>query len=619
MSGIVGVLNLDGAPVEPLLLQRLTDGLAYRGPDGRSTWSEQAVGFGHAQLRTGGAADGPGLVTLDGTTWIVADARLDARADLIAQLDPAGRGALRSASDASLILHAYQRWRDACVEHLLGDYSFAIWDSRERTLLCARDHFGVKPFFYACTGGAFVFSNTLDCLLLHPEVESSPSEQAIADFLRFGYNQDPSATSYASVRRLAPAHRLCLRHGTIRSDRYWALPVGARIRYRTSGEYVEHFTDVMQRAVSDRLPAGQVGVWMSGGVDSTAIAAIIRRLDEPGRSRRIRAFTTVYETLIPDDECRFAVMAAEALGLEIELTNGDRLPPFAGFEHTELLPPEPGDDPYFATRLAQLRGASVHSRVLLCGEGGDEVLWASDVLDLVGRQPLLCIARDAIDSLIRARRRPGTGLFRTLRNWRARRTSNGTDPAWLNRTFAARFPRREMPGHDAAAVCASALRPEAYRRLTSPVWPWYFEAADPGSTRLPLEIRYPFLDVRLVSYALAIPPLPWCIDKHLVRAAMRGVLPGAIRLRPKSPLREDPVRAYLRAHGAPALTGRRLGAEVDRYVDRAAVPEVPGDAADPWVDSRPLVLERWLRQIRERTDVRNTTATAERALHEEAI
>jgi asparagine synthase (glutamine-hydrolysing) len=619
LSGIAGVLNLDGAPIEPLLLRRLTNGLAYRGPDGRSTWSEQAVGFGHARLRTVGAADGPGLVTLDGATWIVADARLDARADLIAQLDRAGTGALEGASDAGLILHAYQRWRHACVEHLLGDYSFAIWDRRERTLLCARDHFGIKPFYYACTGSAFVFSNTLECVLLHPAVDARPSEQGIADFLRFGYNEDPSATSYASVRRLAPAHRLRVRHGAIRSDRYWALPVDARIRYRTSGEYVEHFTDVMERAVSDRLPAGPVGIWMSGGVDSTAIAATARRLDEPRRRRRIRAFTTVYETLIPDDERRFAAMAAEALGIEIQLTNGDRLPPFAGFEHPELLPPEPADDPYFAARLAQLREASVHSRVLLCGEGGDEVLWASDVLGLIGRQPLRHVASDAIDSLFRARRRPGSGLFRALRKWRARRTSTGTDPAWLNRTFAGRFPRREMPEHDTAASWASTLRPEACRRLTSPLWPWYFEAADPGSTRLPLEIRYPFLDVRLVSYVLAIPPLPWCIDKHLVRAAMRGVLPDAIRLRPKSPLREDPVRAYLRAHRSPTFTGSRLGADIDPYVDRAAVPEVPGDTADPWVDSRPYVLDRWLRQVRGRSSVRNATAIAERALIEEAI
>src|SRR5205807_844250 len=174
MSGIVGIINLDGAPVDRQLLRRMTDFLAYRGPDAQNIWSDGPVGFGHTMLRTTFESEREQQpCSLDGRVWITADARIDARDNLIRDLRSKGREIQKSVTDVELILHAYHVWADDCVQYLIGDFSFAIWDGRRHRLFCARDHFGVKLFYYAQVGRSFIFGNTLDCVREHPAVSDA--------------------------------------------------------------------------------------------------------------------------------------------------------------------------------------------------------------------------------------------------------------------------------------------------------------------------------------------------------------------------------------------------------------------------------------------------------------
>ena len=618
MSGIAGIIQTDGSPVDTRVLERLVTSLAFRGPDGSRTRTDGSAGLCGAWLRVAAeGSDQPGPATLGGA-WIVADARLDARDELISKLAADDERNLPSATDAQLILRAYERWGQSCVEHLIGDFAFAIWEGSASRLFCARDHFGVKPFYYANAGRAFIFSNTLDAVHLHAGVSFRPNDLAIADFLLFGHNQDPSTTSFADVHRLPPAHTLTLDRGGLHHRRYWT-PSGGRIRYRRSRDYVEHFTELLQCAVSDRLGAPQVGVWMSGGVDSTAIATAARLLVDSGRRpASIRAHTTVYERLIPDDERHFAGLAAAALGIDIRFTTADALVPYLECQSPEAAPRELNDDPFFIARMPQLREASRHSRILLCGEGGDELLCPSTVVDLLARMPWVELGAAVATSVLVHRRRPAAGIRRRL--LRDRANTSASFPSWLNDAFARRLNLRERwESVSRTDATGSAVRAEAERRLTWPVWPWYFECADPGTTHVLIEPRYPLLDVRLVAYMLAIPPLPWCIDKHLLRQAFRGLLPEAVRQRPKSALREDPLAAYFRDHPGFTLAGGQLGAETDPYVDGAAVPGPRGTAGDPWAYCRAHALGRWLREIRDLSSVRTRSATAERAIHEEAL
>ena len=205
MSGIVGIINLEGATVDRQLLQQMTEFMAYRGPDVQDIWVDGNVGFGHALLRTTSESLGEQQpCSLDGEVWITADARIDNRAELIEKLNSSID--LKTVTDVELILRAYQVWEEDCVKHLLGDFAFAIWDSRVQRLFCARDHFGVKPFYYARVGNSLIFGNTLNGVRIHPQVSDELNDLAIADFLLFGYNQELDTTTFADIQRLPPAH-----------------------------------------------------------------------------------------------------------------------------------------------------------------------------------------------------------------------------------------------------------------------------------------------------------------------------------------------------------------------------------------------------------------------------
>lgn len=249
MSGIVGIVNFDGAPVDRELLWRMTRYLAPRGPDAQEILAEGNVGFGHALLRsTLESATERQPLTLDGLVWIAADCRVDAREDLIRELTGQGCTVRQGAPDPELILDAYAVWEEACTAHLLGDFSFAIWDGRRRTLFCARDQIGVKPFLYAQVKETLIFSNTLNSVRLHPAVSDRLDELAIADFLMFGMPRELDATSFADIRRLPPAHALTAGAGPARVKRYWELPEEDQLQYRRRGEYVEHFRELLDRA-----------------------------------------------------------------------------------------------------------------------------------------------------------------------------------------------------------------------------------------------------------------------------------------------------------------------------------------------------------------------------------
>jgi len=209
LSGIVGIYNRDGAPIERALLHSLVDFLAYRGPEARETWIETSIGLGHTMLRTTKESFSERQPAgFEDRYWITADARLDGRAELLADLDLSGSDIGPSVPDSDLILRAYAKWGTACVEHLRGDFSFAIWDSRNKQLFCARDQFGIKPFYYASVGSVVIFSNTLNCIRRHPAVSARLNDLAIADFLLFDMIREQAATSFADIQRLPPAHTL---------------------------------------------------------------------------------------------------------------------------------------------------------------------------------------------------------------------------------------------------------------------------------------------------------------------------------------------------------------------------------------------------------------------------
>jgi asparagine synthase (glutamine-hydrolysing) len=576
VSGIVGIFHRDGAPAGQPLLRALTHFLAYRGPDGHDAWADGPVGFGHTLLRTGPASVSERQpMSLEGRYWIVADARLDSHAELEAELDSAERQVPNDAGDPELILHAYAAWGEDCVRHLRGDFAFAIWDARRRMLFCARDHFGIKPFFYADLGGTFLFSNTLDCLRLHPGVSEELNEAAIADFLLFGLNCDVATTTFRDIQRLPAAHFLTASPEGVRMERYWSAPTDGRIRYRRNEDYVEHFLLLLGAAVSDRIRADRAGILLSGGMDSSSVAAVAREAAEAHGKPELRAYTFSLEELIPDQEGSLARQVAEFLEIPIRVIQMKKSEAFDRWDQPEIAPSEPVEDPFLAPYYDEYKGIARECRVALSGEGSDNLLyfqmWPYMRELLRNREWGRALAEGS--HFLRVRPFPWRGIrYRAMRF--AGRGDKARVPRWIAPDFAKRvdLDARWKKYRVLPKVPVHTAKPKAHASLSLPQWSRMFELADPGATRCPVEVRYPFLDLRMVNYLLTIPPFPWAFQKRLLRQAMANRLPESIRRRPKTPLARDPALAMLEQQTGAALLDRtKWDGGMDRYVDRSAI------------------------------------------------
>ena len=601
MSGIVGILGLDGAPVDVELLRRMTDSLVFRGPDAQRVWTHGPVGFGHALLQVAPEPESQ-PACLDGRLWITADARVDDRDRLIASLQAAGRSCSRASADPELLLHAYAVWGESCVDHLLGDFAFAIWDDPRKRLFCARDHFGVKPFYYARVAHSLIFGNTLHCIRLHPAVSGALNDLAIADFLLFDFNQDPATTSFADIQRLPPAHVLTCERESISTRRYWRLSVTEPIAKR-GRECVDRFGELLDAAVGDRLRAGSAGVLMSGGLDSSTVAASAKRIfTRAGSANGLRAYTEVFDKLIPHEERHYAGLVADALSIPIEFQVNDDICLFGGADQPELCSREPAHLSWPDSTAIQLRQIALRSRVALTGYGADPAL--SSRITVHFRQLLeqKKFGRALTDAAryLSAEGRLSRLYLRT--RWRLFFKPKGEHPwfpPWLNEDFAQRLQLRDRWDLlDREDANAAAVRPVAFESIVAPSWTNLLESHDPGLTQVPVEVRHPFFDLRLLNFLLALPALPWCSDKQLLREAGRGALPEPVRLRRKSPLRADPLVMLLQEPGSAWVDSFEPAPMLAPYVDRSRIPPVWGekDTWTAWIHLRPLSLNFWLRR-----------------------
>ncbi len=606
MSGFVGILNLDKAPVDRALLERMTRNLAFRGPDAQEVWCQGPVGLGHALLQiNSGVALEKQPAQLDGRLWIAADARIDARAELIEKLKAKSQaaGALSlSTMDAELILHAYDTWGEACVEHLLGDFSFAIWDARERRLFCARDQFGVKPFFYARIGSYVIFSNTLTCIRQHPSVSDRLNDLAIADFLLFDMNKDPSTTSFVDILRLPPAHTMTCEQGEISVRRYWELSVTTPIQYALDAEYVERFRELLDAAVADRLRTESAGILMSGGLDSPTVAASAQRIfNGNGDVSRLYAYTNVFDSLIPHEERHYAKLVADALKIPIEYMSSDHMKIFEHVDQAEYHSSEPRHAAWPDSTPHQLRQLAARSRVALTGFGGDPALCGRISVHfrrLIERNQFGRALADAARFLAVEGRLSRLYLRTRWRILFAAKSRGPVCPEWLNEDLEKRLSLRDRwASLNRIETPRAAVRPEAQVAMAASMWPNLFESHDAGSTRVPVEVCHPIFDLRLVNFLLALPRLPWCSDKELLREAARGRLPDIVRLRRKSPLPAEPLNALLNRPEAAWVDRFEPVPELEEYVVRNRIPAVhrEQDTWAAWIHLRPLSLNFWLR------------------------
>jgi asparagine synthase (glutamine-hydrolysing) len=286
MSGIVGIYYLDGRPVERETLGRMVDILAHRGPDGADVWCEGSVGLGHRMLWTTHESllEKLPLVDQTGDLVLTADARIDNRDELISALSLNDRPA-EKITDSQLILAAYEKWGEQCPEKLIGDFAFAIWDGRKRVLFCARDHMGVKPFYYYYQPGKFfAFASEIKGLLCLSEVPRKVNEAKVGIYLcqLSGFAQLKLDTFYQDILRLPPAHWMELSERGLGFQSYWDLDAEAKkiqIQLKSDSDYVEAFRERFTEAIACRLrSAYPVVSTLSGGLDSSSVSCVARNL-----------------------------------------------------------------------------------------------------------------------------------------------------------------------------------------------------------------------------------------------------------------------------------------------------------------------------------------------------
>ncbi|MBP6682990.1 MAG: hypothetical protein KA159_06710 [Halioglobus sp.] len=604
MSGFVAIVNTNGAPVERTLLEHLTNSLRCRGPDRQKVWADGPVGFGHTLFRTTREARYENQpASLDGMVWITGCIRVDGRQALIAELGLDKPVSLDTTPDSELVLHAYRSWGERCLDHLLGDFAFALWDGHQRQLFCARDRFGMRQLYHAQVGDCLVVSNSMHCMRQHPAISSELNDQAIGDFLLFGDHiwADKSQTAFNDVKTLPPAHQLTFRAGRTTIGRYWDLPRDVPLlKYRREEEYLEHFRAVFSQAVEDRLRCDDVVISMSGGMDSSAIAATATSIRQRGgRDFSLQALTIVYDTLHPCQERYYSGLVAEHLDLPIQYVVAD--------QYTLLEPSVHWTRPmeYYQPGLWVdfNRQALKFGRVMLAGSAGDNLLRYSPMLPGFADANPLQTLRQIFELKARYGQRPclGTGLKAALKRITRkvpRKTAAYPYPPWLDKGLEDTFELRDRWAAYWAPIATAENTPQRhpllYDSLMSPNWNGD-DLAMHGDLNTP-EKRDPYLDLRLVEFVLSVPPMPWLYRKHILRESMRTLLPDAIVERPKQAL--GALASSLIEQGG--LMKYRPGDGLFNYVDEATFRKTTagrGSGDDDYINLRPLILGQWLQRL----------------------
>jgi asparagine synthase (glutamine-hydrolysing) len=520
---------------------------------------------------------------------LLADARIDGRAELARLL--ACDAAL---PDEELILRAYAHWGDDAPGHLLGDYAFALRDGQR--LFAARDHAGVRPLFYAESKGGLLVASTIRELLAQG-VSGELDDRGIATFLIGGTYEDPIATSFAAVKRLPAAHTLTwsAEQGVV-TRRYWSPPVDGVVRYPREEQYVDHFRAVFDEAIADRLRGSKASALMSGGLDSTAVAATAQRqlmARHPGS--RLHAWTLSYQELLRDEEPRWAARVALPSLMTHDVIDRD------GVKLFENLPwrDEPYDDPLAAPFLQAAARAAAVAPVLFTGQGGDAVFYTSHghFRDLLRGFRLAAFVGDVAAYARRHRALPPLNLRSAVKAWAGIQPWTPALPPWVRREWIDRFDLAR-PFAAPAIERVHPLRPEAQRILLDPNWSLLFEAWHRGQTGLDLDVVYPYFDRRVVELLLAYPPMPFFARKQLLREAMRGRLPDEVRRRPKTPLPASPLRLQMQAERERLLALLEASPELERWIDRKRLADAlrrgTGDGYSDYLAILPFCVGGWL-------------------------
>ena len=575
MCGICGILELQsGRRTAREHVEAMTRKLIHRGPDDAGYYLDPSVALGFRRLSIVDLSGGhQPMSNEDGTIWIVFNGEIYNHSAIRADLERRGHH-YTTRSDTETILHLYEEYGDDCVHHLRGMFSFAIWDSLKRRLFCARDRLGIKPFYYAMTQGKFVFASEMKALLEMPGLLPEMNHSALPEFFALGY-LSASDSLFHGISKLLPGHHLTidLNHPDPRPriERYWDLDITPEETELTEVEYIARFGELFTESVQMRLMSDvPVGVFLSGGLDSSSIAGVMAELSKAP----IKTFSVGYA----EDhfsELPYARRLAEHIGAEHnEVVLGpddflNSLPRLIWHEDEPMVWPS-SVALYFVSKLA---GQKV--KVVLTGEGGDELLagymkYRATLLNLRYAPAYERLAHARLRGLVRGvldRPMLPASIRRKLRH-SFLYYENQFEKIYFD-NFYSIFPQEMQSQLFAREIAAELRDPSAYatsmnyfksngqpdslltRLLYLDIKTYLVELLmkqDQMSMAASIESRVPFLDHKLVEFAMRIPSrlkVRYLSGKYLLRRAMEGRLPSEVLHRTKMGF-PTPVKPWLR-------------------------------------------------------------------------
>lgn len=573
MSGITGAIWTDAErAVDDALLKRMTESLAHRGPDEEGTYCSEfrlrppyeplpGVALGHRRLAVSDATAGrQPLSNEDGTVWVVCDGAVHNFPQLRQRLEGSGHG-FRTRSEAEAIAHLYEDEGPDCFAHLVGTFAIAIWDAQRRRLVLGRDRLGEKPLVYRHEAGRLLFASELKSLLQVPDVPRKIDRGSLDEYLTYGYVPHPN-TIFRGIRKLPPGHRLVCQDDRLDVQAYWT-PDFARVRKRQPAEDARQLRSLLEESLRGQLRAdadAPPGVWLSSEAQSSLIAALVQSYrDDP-----VKTFGVGFSNGL-SEEASFARGVAAHVGSEhqeisMDFGGGDELAQLAS--HLD----EPFAD---ASTLAAFRAARQireHVKVALTGEGGSVLFgglpryraaklaaWVDRTPSQL-RWPLVCGCWQSLPASRRWKqfsRALGNPPARRYLDWvgifdEQRRVELYSEDAlaalpdsdpfgFLHRAW------QHSRGRDAAATAANAdLITQLPCRLLTRL--------DLAPMASGLECRQPFLDHRVVEFALALPSsrrFGTRRRKSLLRQAFGDLLPNWAWKR-RAPRPAAPLAEWLR-------------------------------------------------------------------------
>ncbi|CAN5837354.1 amidotransferase 1, exosortase A system-associated [soil metagenome] len=573
MCGIAGIVASDQLHTdERETVVAMRDVISHRGPDDAGIYVDAYAGLGHRRLSIVDVSAGhQPLSNEDDSIWIVFNGEIYNHADVRRDLESTGHR-YKTRSDTETIVHAYEAWGDACVDHLRGMFAFALWDARRRRLFLARDRMGVKPLYWAHRHGRLVFGSEIKSVLQSGIIDRQPNEAALPELLGTRYLSGEE-TLFKGIYRLMPGHTLVFEDGCVTVRKYWDVPVGrtnAETAALSDREAVDRFRDLLTESVRLRLMADvPLGMFLSGGLDSSAIAALMAgMIDRPLQTFSVAFKDRAFSEL---DYARQVSTAIKADAHEVVIDDQDffgALPRLIWHEDEPIA--HPSSVPlYFVSELA-----SRHVKVVLTGEGSDELLagYGKYPRALVNWRAAAAYAAvpEALRSWVASSvvpRLPARFARYAKRSFLA---VDATPESMFFDNFAAIGVRRQRELLSAAHGSAITAT-QAYSSSRA-----YFDAPNGHSTTLArllyadlktylvellmkqdqmsmaasIESRVPFLDHKLVEFAASLPArlkLRGFKTKWILREAVRGIVPPDILTRKKMGF-PVPFGIWMRGH-----------------------------------------------------------------------